>query len=237
MGKRLTTQRRGKGSPAFTSPSHKYVGKAQHMSMNTASGKGKITNFLHCSGHSAPLMTVKWESGEEQLTIAPEGVRVNQIIEVGAQESTVGNTLTLKNMPDGTLVYNIESVPGDGGKFARSGGVFAKVLGRQGADISVMLPSKKEKLFNENCRATVGVVAGSGRLEKPLMKAGTVHFKLRASAKLWPVVSGQSQNAVEHPHGGARSSKKNKPDIARRFAPAGANIGKIRPRRTGRKSR
>jgi large subunit ribosomal protein L2 len=100
-----------------------------------------------------------------------------------------------------------------------------------------MLPSKKEKLFNENCRATVGIVAGSGRLEKPLMKAGTVHFKYRASAALWPVVSGQSQNAVEHPHGGARSSKKNKPDIARRFAPPGANIGKIRPRRTGRKSR
>lgn len=213
------------------------MGKAQHMSMNTTNGKGKITNFLHCSGHTAPLMTVKWENGEEQLTIAPEGVRINQMIEVGAQESTVGNTLTLKNLPDGTLVYNIESVPGDGGKFARSSGVFAKVLGRQGAFISVMLPSKKEKLFNENCRATVGVVAGSGRLEKPLMKAGTVHFKLRASAKLWPVVSGQSQNAVEHPHGGARSSKKNKPDIARRFAPAGANIGKISPRRTGRKSR
>ena len=213
------------------------MGKAQHMSMNTTNGRGKITNFLHCSGHTAPLMTVKWENGEEQLTIAPEGVRVNQMIEVGTQESTVGNTLTLKNLPDGTLVYNIESVPGDGGKFARSGGVFAKVLGRQGALISVMLPSKKEKLFNENCRATVGVVAGSGRLEKPLIKAGTVYFKLRASAKLWPVVSGQSQNAVEHPHGGARSSKKNKPDIARRFAPAGANIGKIRPRRTARKSR
>ncbi|MEK6867250.1 MAG: 50S ribosomal protein L2, partial [Nanoarchaeota archaeon] len=124
------------------------------MSMNTTNGRGKITNFLHCSGHTAPLMTVKWENGEEQLTIAPEGVRVNQMIEVGTQESTVGNTLTLKNLPDGTLVYNIESVPGDGGKFARSGGVFAKVLGRQGALISVMLPSKKEKLFNENCRAT-----------------------------------------------------------------------------------
>ena len=92
-------------------------------------------------------------------------------------------------------------------------------------------------MFNENCRASVGIVAGGGRMEKPLLKAGTRYFKSRASAALWPVVSGQSQNAVEHPHGGARSSKKNKPDIARRFAPPGAKIGKIRPRRTGRKSR
>ena len=236
MGKRLTVQRRGKGSPVFLSPSHKYVGKASHVSMKTA-GKGKVTNLLHCAGHTAPLMTVKWDNGEEQLTIAPEGVRVNQTIECGTENTETGATLPLKNIPEGTLVYNIEGIPGDGGKFARSGGVFAKVLARQGTRISIMLPSKKEKMFNENCRASVGIVAGGGRMEKPLLKAGTRYFKSRASAALWPVVSGQSQNAVEHPHGGARSSKKNKPDIARRFAPPGAKIGKIRPRRTGRKSR
>ncbi len=236
MGKRLTVQRRGKGSPAFTSPSHKYVGKASHVSMKTA-GKGKITNLIHCPGHTAPLMTVKWDNGEEQLTIAPEGVRINQSIECGTENTEIGATLALKNIPEGTLIYNIEGIPGDGGKFARSGGVFAKVLARQGTSISIMLPSKKEKMFNENCRASIGIVAGGGRMEKPLLKAGTRFYKSRASAALWPVVSGQSQNAVEHPHGGARSSKKNKPDIARRFAPPGAKIGKIRPRRTGRKSR
>jgi len=237
VGKRLTVQRRGKGSPAFLSPSHKYVGRAKQLSMNLQSGKGKITNLLHCSGHTAPLMTVKWENGEEQLTIAPEGVCVNQIIEYNTENKEIGSTLTLKDIPEGTLIYNIEGVPGDGGKFARSGGVFAKVLSRQGTAVTVMLPSKKEKQFNENCRATIGIVAGGGRTEKPIMKAGTMYHKLKASAKLWPVVSGQSQNAVEHPHGGARSSKKNKPDIARRYAPPGAKIGKIRPRRTGRKNR
>ncbi len=237
MGKRLTVQRRGKGSPVFVSPSHKYLGRAQHMSMKNITGKGKITNILHCSGHTAPLMTIAWDNGEKQLAIAPEGVCINQIVEVGSQELTIGNTTQLKNIPDGTLIYNVEAVPGDGGRFARSGGVFAKVLGRQGEVISVILPSKKEKLFNENCRATVGIVAGSGRLEKPLLKAGNQYHRLKASATLWPVVCGQSQNAVEHPHGGARSSKKNKPDIARRFAPPGAKIGKIRPRRTGRRRR
>jgi large subunit ribosomal protein L2 len=205
--------------------------------MNLQQGKGKITHIVHCAGHTAPLMTIKWENGEEQLTVAPEGVCVQQYVEYNTENKEIGSTHMLKNIPEGTLIYNIEGVPGDGGKFARSGGVFAKVLSRHGSAISIMLPSKKEKLFNENCRATIGIVAGGGRPEKPYLKAGTVYHKLRYSAKLWPVVSGQSQNAVEHPHGGARSSKKNKPDIARRFAPPGAKIGKIRPRRTGRKNR
>lgn len=221
----------------FRSPSHKHVGRAAHPSFKTDAVKGKITNILHCSGHSAPLMSIKWESGEEQLTIAPEGVRINDSIGIGTKDDNAGSTMQLKNIPEGTLIYNIESIPGDGGKFARSSGTFAKVLAKQGNQISIMLPSKKQKLFDPNCRATLGVVAGGGRPEKPLLKAGTVFFKYRSKTKVWPVVCGQSQNAVEHPHGGARSSKKNHPDIARRFAPPGAKIGKIRPRRTGRKGR
>jgi large subunit ribosomal protein L2 len=236
VGKRLTVQRRGKGSPMFRSPSHKHAGKASHPSFKTDKVKGKITNLIHCSGHTAPLMSVKWENGEEHLTVAPEGVRINEIVEIGGETKT-GSTLQLKDIPEGTQIYNVEGIPGDGGKFARAGGVFAKVLAKQGGIVKVMLPSKKEKKFNPGCRATIGTVAGSGRLEKPLLKAGLKAFKVRSRVKVWPVVCGQSQNAVEHPHGGAQSSHKNRPDIARRFAPAGAKIGKIRPRRTGRKNR
>lgn len=237
MGKRLTVQRRGKGSPVFLSPSHKYVGRVAHPSLKAIGLKGTITDIIHCAGHTAPLMTVRWENGEEQLTVAPEGIRLRQEITYGTDNKNIGATCILKDIPEGTMIYNIEGVPGDGGKFARSGGVFAKVLSRLGNTVTILLPSKKEKMFHENCRATIGIVAGSGRLEKPLLKAGTAYYKLKASATLWPVVSGQSQNAVEHPHGGARSSKKNKPDIAPRFAPPGAKIGKIHPRRTGRKNR
>jgi large subunit ribosomal protein L2 len=235
MGKRLTVQRRGKGSPMFRSPSHKHAGRAAHPSFKTTDVKGTVAKLLHCSGHTAPLMMIKWETGEKQLTVAPEGIRMNDTIEIGAEKTDVGCTLQLKDIPEGTLIYNIESIPGDGGKFARASGVFAKVLAKQGGMVSVMLPSKKQKKLNLTCRATVGVVAGGGRPEKPLLKAGTRFFKNRSRAKVWPVVCGQSQNAVEHPHGGAQSSHKNKPDIARRFAPAGAKIGKIRPKRTGRK--
>ncbi len=237
MGKRLTVQRRGKGSPMFLSPGHKHIGRAAHPTFHTNNVKGTIKDIVHCSGHSAPLMMIKWNNGEDQLTVAPEGVRINDAVEIGTGVVDTGCTLQLKDIPEGTLVYNLEAVPGDGGKFARASGVFAKVIAKQGMIISVMLPSKKEKRFDPSCRATIGVVAGGGRPEKPLLKAGNKHFRVRSRATLWPVVCGQSQNAVEHPHGGARSSKKNQPDIARRFAPPGAKIGKIRPRRTGRKTR
>src|SRR3989338_8086742 len=108
MGKRLTVQRRGKGSPVFLSPSHKYVGKASHVSMKTT-GKGKVTNLIHCPGHTAPLMTVKWENGEEQLTIAPEGIRVNQTIECGTENTETGATLPLKNISRRNTILQIQS--------------------------------------------------------------------------------------------------------------------------------
>ena len=96
-----------------------------------------------------------------------------------------------------------------------------------------MLPSKKEKSFSPQCRATLGVIAGQGRKEKPFLKAGTRHYYMKARNKLYPRVKGQSMNAVDHPHGTSRSSKKGQPTIADRNAPPGAKVGKIRPRRTG----
>ena len=77
--------------------------------------------------------------------------------------------------------------------------------------------------------------AGSGRLEKPFMKAGRKYHKMKAKNKLWPKVSGIAMNAVDHPYGTSRSSKKGHPTIAKRNAPPGAKVGKLRPRRTGKK--
>jgi len=100
--------------------------------------------------------------------------------------------------------------------------------------VTVLLPSKKKKDFNPECRAAIGTVAGAGRPEKPLLKAGTNYFKHKARNKLWPSISGTSQNAVNHPLGGSRSGKKGVPTIAPHNAPPGRKVGKIRARRTGR---
>ncbi len=235
MGKRLITQRRGKGSGPYKSPSHRFVGKAKHPSFGSEGLNGIVKDLVKCPGHTAPLAIVEYETGEFNLMIAPEGMKVKDKIELCSQNTGKGNILMLKDIPEGTTIFNIESVPGDGGKFVRSSGVTAKIVAKKKNQVMVLLPSKKQKAFNEKCRATIGVVAGGGRTDKPLMKAGNVYHKMRARNKLYPRVSGVAMNAVDHPFGGTTTSNKPGPTIARRFAPAGANVGKIRPRRTGKK--
>lgn len=235
MGKRLITQRRGKGSSVYRSPGHRFVGEARLRSCTHELSKGVVRDILHCAGHSAPLMVVEYDDGELNLCIAPDGISVQQPVEAHGTEVAIGNTLKLKDVPEGTLVFNLECVPGDGGKLVRSSGSFARVVAQQEGNTIVLLPSKEQKMFHKECRAMIGVIAGGGRLEKYFVKAGKKYHKMRARNKVYPIVSGISMNAVNHPHGGSSSHAKNGPDIARRFAPPGANVGKIRPRRTGRK--
>lgn len=238
MGKNLVQQRRGKGSPTYRAPSFRYKGVARHMPIYDKKTKGEIIDFIHCQGHSAPLAVVKYGEKERFMMQAPEGVRVGDIIEVGADANAdIGNTLQLNNIPEGTQIYNIENSPGDGGKFCRSSGVFAKIVNKLPNGVSVLLPSGKRKLFRTDCRATVGVIAGSGRTEKPILKAGNMYYKMKAKNKLWPITSGTSMNAVDHPFGGGGSSTKGRPTQCGRNDPPGRKVGKIAPRRTGRKKR
>ena len=196
---------------------------------------GTVVSIEHSSGHYAPIIRVRYDDNQESLQIAPEGIKGGDAVESGSTAAVEsGNTLPLLKIPEGTLVYNIESSPGDGGKFVRSTGLAAKVVAKSDKDVTLVLPSKKQRMFNPWCRATVGLVAGAGRTEKPLLKAGNNMFKKMARNKFWPQVKGQSMNAVAHPHGGSRSSKKNKPTIAKRFASSGGKVGHLRPKRTGR---
>ncbi len=231
MGKNLIQQARGKGSPTYRAPSFRYLAKVSYPQTATI---GTIKDIVKCRGHSSPLVQVKYDNGEEAFLVAGEGVKVGDSVKLGeGAPAEKGNTLFLKDIPVGADIFNIEIRPGDGGKFVRSGGCYAKVLSKKENEVIVMLPSKKEKSFNPECRATIGMIAGAGRKEKPFLKAGRRFFYMKARNKLYPRVKGQSQNAVDHPFGTSRSSKKGQPTIADRNAPPGAKVGKIRPRRTG----
>jgi len=235
MGKNLIQQKRGKGSPTYRAPSFRYKGKAAYGDYNKCTIKGKIIDIVKCPGHSAPLMAIKYENGEEILLQAPEGIQVGGYLPSGETEVTIGNILPLKSIPEGTAVYNIESAPGDGGKFVRSSGAFAKVSSKMDGKVFLLLPSKKLREFNPDCRATVGVIAGAGRTEKPFLKAGFKYYAMKARNKLYPKVSGVAMNAVSHPFGGSSSHSKGKASTVSRDAPPGRKVGKIAARRTGRK--
>ncbi|HII72270.1 TPA: 50S ribosomal protein L2 [Candidatus Woesearchaeota archaeon] len=236
MGKNIITQARGKGGPTYRAPSFRYKGAAKHSRLSPDQLEGTVIDILHCQGHSAPLAQVKYSNGEVVLLIAPEGIRVGQKIFSGTESPIEdGNTLPLNLIPEGAMVYNIESKPGDGGKFVRSSGVFAKVVSKLRDSVVIQLPSKKKKEFHPMCRASIGVVAGGGRVDKPFLNAGRKYFKMKAKNKLWPKISGSAQNAVDHPFGCKRSSRKSKARPIPRNAPPGRKVGMVAARRTGRK--
>ncbi len=236
MGKNLTQQKRGKGSSTYRAPSFRYEGRAKYISYSKKESDGIITDILHCQGHSGPLVRIIYNDGKEVLMQAPEGVKVGDNISNGENVAIkTGNVLPLKNIPEGVSIYNIENNPGDGGKFVRASGTSAKIVTKMKDEMVVLLPSNKRKIFRPECRATIGVVAGGGRLEKPFLKAGKMYHKMRTKNKLYPSVSGTSMNAVDHPFGGSSSHTKGRPTQAPRNAPPGRKVGKIAPRRTGRR--
>ncbi len=236
MGKRIIQQRRGRGTGTYRSPSFRFKGEVKHYNLET---QGTVTDLVNCTGHSAPLMEITYLTGDKRLSFAPEKIKVGDEISIGnnngQSEFNKGNVFALKEVPEGTLVHNIELRPGDGGKLVRSSGSFAKVVAKTGGFVRVKLPSNKEKLFLPECRAAIGIIAGGGRLDKPFLKAGNMYKKMKARNKLYPKVCGISMNAVDHPFGGKCSHIKGRPTLSGRDAPPGRKVGKIAPRRTGRK--
>jgi len=231
MGKRIIVQARGKGSHTY-----KVRRKAFRIKMGYArelSGEGSVIKLLNSPGHSAPLAKIKYSKGIFYIP-AFKGMSEGQKISFENKEPKEGNILKLKDIPIKTQVYNIESRPGDGGVFIRSAGNFATINRIVGKDIFVLMPSKKEKKFNLNCRATIGVIAGAGRLDKPIIKAGKKYHIKKTKSKLWPRTSAVKMNVVDHPFGSGRA-KNVKSKVAKRNAPPGKKVGLIRPRRTGKR--
>ena len=236
MGKNLIQQARGKGSPRYKVPSFRFKTDGRLKSLKKELVNGKITDLISCQGHSAPIIKVKYDDGEQKLMIAPEGIRVGETIAAGnGAPAETGNILPLREIPEGTSIFNIESQQGDGGKFCRASGNTARLLTKTSNYATVLLPSKKQRKFHLNCRAMIGTIAGGGRTEKPILKAGVMHYKKKAKNKLYPRTGGSKMNAIDHPFGNKRSARKAKQKPVSRFAPPGRKVGKLAAKRTGKR--
>ncbi len=237
MGKRITQQARGKGSLTFRVRPRAYKYKIRYPKLNVE-GKGKIIKLLNSAGHSAPLAKIKINN-EIFFNPAASGVYEGQEIEINRKREDskpkIGDILKLKDVPIGTKVFNIESSPGSGGKYLRSSGCSGLVTNNDGKYTEIQIKRRKLKL-NDNCRASIGIAAGEGRLMKPLLKAGKMHHMMNAKGRKWHRTSPIKVNAVDHPFGGGRG-KRIKSKIAKRNAPPGKKVGHLRPKKTGRKRR
>jgi len=241
MAKRITSQARGKGSLTFKVRPRAYRYKISYPALK-AQGPAKITKLFNSGGHSSPLAEVTLNVEEKKVTFivpAADGVYEGQEIYLGKRpenaEPINGDILKLKDTKVGTKIFNIESVPGMGGKLLRSGGSNAVIAGNENGKTELLIRRRRIKL-NEDCRTVIGVVAGDGRLIKPLVKAGKSHHINKSKGRKWHRTSAVKTNAIDHPFGGGRG-KRIKSKIAKRNAPPGRKVGHIRPKQTGRKKR
>lgn len=245
MGRVIRSQRKGRGS-VFTSHTTHRKGPAKHRVLDAAERngyiKGVVTDIIHDPGRGAPLARVTFNNPvryakAKELFIAPEGLYTGQFIYAGRKAAlTIGNIKPIGEMPEGSIVSNVEAKAGDRGSLARTSGGYAIVVAHN-PDTGVTrikLPSGSKKVVPSTCRAMVGQVAGGGRTEKPLLKAGNSYHKFKVKRNCWPKVRGVAMNPVEHPHGGGNHQHIGHASTVRRDAPPGQKVGLIAARRTGR---
>merc|ERR1712048_684651 len=244
MGRVIRTQRKGRGS-IFTANTSKRKGAAKIRKLDYAERhgfiKGVVKEIVHDSGRGAPLALVSFRDPyryrlNKERMVAAEGMYTGQFIYCGKKaQLTVGNVLPLGSMPEGTIVCNLECKTGDRSSYARASGNYAVVVthNKDEGPTRVRLPSGVRKVLKSDVRAMVGVAAGGGRPEKPMLKAGRAYHKYRAKRKNWPKVRGVAMNPVEHPHGGGNHQHIGHPSTIGRAAVPGQKVGLIAARRTG----
>ena len=237
MGKRILQRRRGKAGIQFRAPSKGKIAPVRYPRLTAGpGGNARVTAILDERGRSAPLAQIQYDGNRFTYLPAVAGMSVGSQLSLGPEASPVmGNILPLSRIPEGTRVCNVELRPGDGGRLVRASGTSAVLFSRAGGRAMLKLPSGKNILVDEKCRATVGEVAGGGREEKPFLTAGARHHAMRASGRVYPRMRGIAMAVVYHPFGGGRHQHPGKSTSTSRNAPPGRKVGLIAPRKTGRK--
>jgi len=244
MGRVIRAQRKGPGGIFKSHTTHrKGAAKLRALDFAERNGyiRGIIKEIIHDPGRGAPLAKVVFRDPYRyklryQTFIATEGMHTGQFIYCGKKAAiTVGNTLPLSSMPEGTIICNVEEKIGDRGSLARASGNYATIIGHNPDDgkTRIKLPSGAKKVVPSLVRATIGIVAGGGRIDKPLLKAGRAYHKYKAKRNCWPKTRGVAMNPVDHPHGGGNHQHIGHASTVARDSSAGQKVGLIAARRTG----
>lgn len=152
---------------------------------------------------SARIALLHYHDGEKRYIIAPNDLRVGRTVVSGeAAEPVVGNSMTLRRVPPGMVIHNIELRPGQGGKLVRSAGVSATLQAKEGDYALVQLPSKEVRRIHLDCRATIGQVGNPEHQTIKIGKAGRNRWR-----GIRPTVRGSAMNPVSHPMGGGEGRR------------------------------
>jgi large subunit ribosomal protein L2 len=165
---------------------------------------GKVATIEYDPNRSARIALVVYADGDKRYILQPEGLKVGDQIQSGPESDIrVGNALPLSRIPEGTMIHNLELMPGRGAKMVRSAGAAAQLMAKEGDYVQVRMPSGEIRQLEKACYATVGQVGNLNHENVVLGNAGrSRHLGIR------PDVRGTAMNAVDHPHGGGRGRSK-----------------------------
>ncbi|MGQ9849616.1 MAG: 50S ribosomal protein L2 [Aggregatilineaceae bacterium] len=187
---RVTVRHRGGG--------HKRLYRLIDFRRDKLNIPARVEAIEYDPNRSARIALLLYADGERRYIIAPLGLRVGDTVVSGPNaEVRVGNAMPIRQIPVGTMVHNVELLPGKGGQLARAAGTSAQLLAKEGTYAQLRLPSGEVRLVHENCMATIGQV---GNAEHGNIKLG------KAGRKRWlgwrPTVRGSAMDPNSHPHGG-----------------------------------
>jgi len=244
MGRVIRNQRKGRGS-IFTANTRLNKAPAQFRTLDFAERhgyiRGVVKEIIHDPGRGAPLAKVQFRDPyryklHTETFIANEGMYTGQFVYAGKNASlTIGNVLPLGSVPEGTVITNVEEKMGDRGALGRTSGNYVTVIGHNPDEgkTRIKLPSGAKKVVKSSVRGMIGIVAGGGRTDKPLLKAGRAKHKFAVKRNSWPKTRGVAMNPVDHPHGGGNHQHIGKASTISREAASGQKAGLIAARRTG----
>lgn len=193
---RITTRHQGGG--------HKRLYRIIDFKQDKFNIPGKISSIEYDPNRNGFISLIVYRDGEKRYIIAPQDIKVgDEIISAEKTEFKAGNRMFLKNIPIGTLVYNIEIMPGSGGIIARSAGSCAKVMGFDGGYCHLAMPSKELRMVRENCYASIGQVSNPEHNTMVIGKAGRTRW-----LGIRPTVRGSAMNPCDHPYGGGEGRQR-----------------------------
>jgi large subunit ribosomal protein L2 len=157
-----------------------------------------VASIEYDPNRTAYIALVNYADGEKRFILAPLGLNVgDKVVASESADIKPGNVLTLASIPVGTVIHNLELIPGRGGKTARSAGNFAQLMAKEGEYCQVKMPSGEMRLVHNRCRATIGQLSNLEHENIKIGKAGRARWM-----GIRPTNRGVSMNPIDHPHGG-----------------------------------
>ncbi len=161
----------------------------------------RVASIEYDPNRSASIALVNYADGEKRYILAPQGLRVGaEVVSGEGADIAPGNSLSLARIPTGTVVHNVELIPGQGGRLGRAAGTAIQVVAKEGPMVSLRLPSSEVRMVRGECRATVGTLSNAEHQNVKVGKAGRNRHKGKR-----PQTRGVAMNPVDHPHGGGEA--------------------------------